>query len=272
MQLELQSPSDHIQSQLQRAVDLVAFGLHAADQCSPQHFVIPGVFGQITPTRQMALSVDAARDEFRAWVLANGFRECVEGVGTALEWVRKACFLWTRQGEVRLRQDGHFSLNARFSGEEWNEHIVKGAPKFDRLPLPDKLAHLERAYSWIRPDTSEDVLSLNAARNCLAHRDGVVGQKDVSATNGGLVIKWRTLHITVGQGETERVVDIGSKVEAGEEIGVRLQKCQRTIPLGEKVSISATEFVEIAMTFLFFSQELEKSVIEMQMRRRSDAG
>lgn len=100
MGLELPHPAGLLQLALQRAVDLVAFGLRASDDATPADLSIPGIFGHVSPAQNHALSVEDARAEFRSWVVANGFRECVEAMGPSLEWLRKTCFFWTRPGTI----------------------------------------------------------------------------------------------------------------------------------------------------------------------------
>ena len=268
MKLQLKRPTGVLQTSLQRSVDLVSFGFHAANVTEPVELKIPGVFGHVVPAQNAALGIDAARTEFRSWVLANGLRDCVEAVGPTLEWVRKFCLIWTREGSVVPAEDGRFRLSARLSGAEWNMHVVRGAVKFDRLPLPEKLRHLETQYSWQRPELSEDILSLNGARNCFAHRQGVVGPADVrNASDGALSIRWRKLKLAIETEGTERIVGRGSRVETGELLAVSFVEAGLKVPVGERIVITAEDYVDISQTFLLFGLQLEKSIMDVQNRR-----
>ena len=267
--LQLEIPLGFLQSALQRSRDLVAFGLHAAAHAEPVDLKMPDSFGQVFPAMNQALTVAEAREEFRNWVLANGLRDCVEAIGPMLEWVRKFCFLWTRPGTATPTSGEQFGLSASLSGEEWNTHIVQGAKKFDRLPLPDKLSHLESTYSWTRPKFSDHVLSLNAARNCLAHRDGVVGLADLKDPGDKeLTVRWCTLQFSVSDGSGERIAKVGDRVNAGETITPIIADTQKKFALGEHITFGVNEYVEFTLTFMLFAQQLGESALAIQQRRR----
>ena len=100
MRLELKLPTGVLQVALQHSIDLVAFGLKAADHAEPVDLKMPDSFGQVIAAQDRALDVESVRAEFRSWVLANGLRDCVETIGPTLEWARRFCFLWTREGPV----------------------------------------------------------------------------------------------------------------------------------------------------------------------------
>jgi len=202
--LELPHPTGLLQAELQRAVDLVAFGLRAAETATATDLSIPGVRGHVTAAQDRALSIEEAQNEFRSWVLANGFRDCVEAIGPTLEWARKFCFIWTRPGDVTIREDGTISLGANITGEEWNRDIVEGARTFDFMGLPNKLNHLEHKYGFMLPPLCEHILTLNKARNCLSHRRGIVSQEDVNDPSGSsLRIMWRRLQLSIKTDEGE---------------------------------------------------------------------
>jgi hypothetical protein len=155
------------------------------------------------------------------------------------------------------------------TGAECNTHIVEAAQKFDRLPLPDKILQLEKTYGWQRPELCDHVLSINAARNCLTHRAGIVGKKDLKEdTDTELIVRWRRLRLSVGSGVQERAMTVGSHLEAGEVLSVAFVDTEKRIKLGERLSINADEFVEICLTFMLFSMQLEQSVKHLQDQRR----
>ena len=260
MQLELPSPSGHVQTQLQRSTELVAFGLRSGELLQSGSLDIPDSFGQVVSASDKALDFDSVRVEFRRWVLANGFRDCVEAIGETLEWLRKTCFIWSKTISATSADSGTTSLQAQMTGEDWNTHIVAGAVKFNRLSLPDKLEHLESTYGWRRPDLTSEVLSLNAARNCLVHRAGIVGPKDVKEPDSGLSVTWRRMYISAGEGEARRELFSGSRVEAGESVAIEFIEVAKQYAIGDKLTFTAGEFVEITLTFLLFSKELEESL------------
>lgn len=269
MSLELVLPGAAMQRGIQRAMDLVAFGLQAAEGPLPAELSVPNTFGQVISAPDRAKRPEEAREEFRAWVIANGLRECVEAVAPALEWARRFCFLWTRDGAAVPLPDGKCQLQARISGEEWNKEIVVGGRKFDRLPFPEKIEALRTAYGFEPPELTPHAVSLNAARNCLSHRSGLVGEADLKAPGDpGLVMKWRRLRLSIGEGAEARILDKGSRVEAGDLLKPEIVDTERTIPVGERIIITANEYVEMALTFLFFGMQLQASAEAVQNRRK----
>ena len=272
MSLELPLPAGILQTTLQRSRDLVAFGLQAADHAESVDLRVPDSFLDVVPARDRGFDVEGARSEFRTWVLANGLRDCVEAIGPTLEWVRKLCFFWTREGPVTPLEDGKFRLSGRLTGDEWNTNIVRGAAKFDRLPLPEKLSYLQKSYRWQRPELSDHILSLAAARNCLVHRDGIVGGKDLKLSGDhGLSVRWRKAELVAGPGTDERVLQAGSHVDAGETVSVQFIDSEKSFAIGERVTFTVTEYVDISLTFLLFGLQAQTSTMELQEHRRPAA-
>jgi len=270
--LELPHPTGVLQAELQRAVDLVAFGLRAADTATPVDLSIPGVSSHVSPAQSRSLSIEEARAEFRSWILANGFRDCVEAIGPSLEWARKFCFIWTRPGDVTIQEDGTITLGAIISGEEWNKEIIEGAKKFDFMGLANKLSHLEQKYGFRPPSLHEHILTLNKARNCLSHRRGIVGEEDVNDPSGPFLrIVWRRLQFTVRTEQGEKPLELPAHVEAGSLLAMSFVDTSKRFAIGERLQITPEEFVEMAMTFLLFALQLQESLKQMEERRRIEA-
>jgi hypothetical protein len=269
MSLTLLTPTGEIQAALQRAIDLVGFGLQAADVSTPADLTLPGVTGHVTAAADRAMTVEAARAEFRSWVLANGLREGVEAIGPALEWARKTCFIWTRRGSATRKEDGKIQLSATLTGAEWNDGIVAAASKFDRLPLPEKIDTLERQYGMAKVELRDHVLSINAARNCLAHRKGIVGLADLKTpTDRGLVVRWRKMQLSaLGADGSLRLLEIPATVEAGETVRISIIDAQKEFALGELVAFTASEFVELCLSLLLFALQIQESINTLQSSR-----
>jgi hypothetical protein len=266
--LNLEAPSSFLQTELQRSLDVVSFGLQAARQLGKVDLKIPDTFGQIIANKSLALDADGARPEFISWVLANGLRDCVEAVGPMLEWARKSCVMWSLPGAVLPLENGKFRLSGQITGEQWNSLIVVGGEKFDRMPLTDKFTHLQSDYGWRRPELTVQVLSLNAARNCLAHRRGIVGKKDLkSPTDSGMELQWVKLILKANNGSGGRVLLPGSQVQAGEVIEVSFERAGKPFALGEKIMLDSHDYLEITLTFLLFGLQVQKSTLEIQNSR-----
>jgi hypothetical protein len=182
---------------------------------------------------------------------------------------KEASVLWSLPGTITPVDGGKFTLSARLTGEDWNKEIVAEAPKYDHLRLPDKLSYLERRYGFVRPELTAHILSLNAARNCLTHRAGVVGTKDVKdPTENGLTVRWRRLRGEIVEPSGARKpVTLGAFVEAGSQIEVGFEEVSKSFLLGSRVEFTSTEFADICLTFSIFAIAVEQAISASQNRR-----
>jgi len=253
---------------VQRSVQLVAFGLRAADKLTSHDPNVPNAVVQIGIEKAHRRSLRAIRAEHKRWIIANGLRDCVESLGVVLEAARLEATLWDLGGTITARDDGRLSVATSVVPEDWNRRIVAMRGRFDRMPLPNKIDHLERHLQVCRPSLTEAILSISAARNCLAHRGGIVGPEDVTPDNNSLVVKWRRFLIEgKTPGRRRRVVRLGERLEAETLVSIRQVGAARRFRLGRRISLSARDYVEIATTFVFFGQELQERIREMQLAR-----
>jgi len=270
--LELLSPSGEIQKAIQKAIDLASFGLQAAEHLEIDSLHIPGLRFQLAPAQNLAMDVEQVRAQFRAWVLANAIRDCVDAIGPSLEWARKICFFWTREGEIHKLEDGKLRLSAQISGEDWNKHIIDEANQFEYWPLRKKLNHLETVYGLPAIELAGSILSLNRARNCLTHRSGVVGIEDVKHSDAGVLeVTWIKLQIRAQGKEGQRILELPAHVEAGELVSIGFDWKCKTFRIGERIDFSSDEFVEISTTFLLFALQLQKAIVKLQQSRNSSS-
>ncbi len=248
----------------QRAIESVAVGLLGLDAAGGDRSL---------PTAKIKIAVsgiDQPEEEkvadLRARILAGGLRDCVDAIGVALVWAYRECQLWNQPGTITERGGGILHLNATFSGGWWNETMVAGAEKFDRLTLPDKVDRLEQ-IGMARPAFTDHIFSLNAARNCLTHRAGIVGPKDLrDLADEALEVSWTRFKITASNGTDSREIGIGSQVEKGEMVSIEVTPTSRSFALGERVTFTEDDFSEIAQTFVFYANQVSASIVAMQRR------
>lgn len=245
---------------VQRTIGLVGYGLQAAASATPSDLRIPGLFFNLSLPGDQALTPERAPSEFRSWMLAHALTDCVEAVGAALESARVWCLLWSQPAALRKLEDGSVSLKTQLEGEFWNREVIGGAQKFDRLPLPEKLAHIQ-SFGVAALSQSGDILSLNAARNCLTHRGGAVGAKDLpSPTATGLTVTWKGFRLEVKEPSGIRTLTEPGVVSAGAEVSMTVHSVSRTFALGSLIVISAQDLVDIGTTFILFANELEIAI------------
>ncbi len=255
---------------------MVAFGLQAAERFDTPRLVMPN-------TRLvMQLSSDAAawdvtevRKAFANWTIACGLRELIEEFSEALALAREFLAAWALgSGEIR--------------GEDWNHRMVDEGRRFHRLGLPDKLDFFRREYQVELPaDKEADLFSINRARNCLVHRQGIVGLQDIAVTkeefgaalenrrrrfpeekwtNGHVIaalgdagrpsaleVTWLQMEAFVAKDGEEKVIDPSeevTKIEAGATVGLRMVRARRAFEFGSLVRFDANAFSHIAYALL----------------------
>jgi hypothetical protein len=264
-QLTLERAQDLLLLATQRAIETVSIGLIGLDAAGGD-LSLPNARVKVSVTGPERPSAEAAAD-LRARVLGNGLRDCVDGIGVALLSAYRECQIWSQSGTVSMNEDGSLQLTASTTGAWWNETIVAGSEKFDRLTLPGKVERLQRL--GLEPPTfTGHILSLNAARNCLTHRAGIVGPKDLrSPTDAGLEVTWTRLAITASDGKQVREIGPGSVVEAGEMVHLEVTPTSGMFALGERVTFNEDQFREIAQTFILYAQQVGGAILERGRRR-----
>jgi hypothetical protein len=237
-----------LQRSLQHVQDVVSFGLIASQNASEQTLQLPGAFFHMMPASNETLDFETARNEFNKWVLMAGMRDCVEGVNVFLDRCRRVCFLQSMADKPEI------------PAEEWNKGMVEESIRFHRKGLPDKIKHMQNKYGdSILPEVTKDVLSINLARNCLVHREGVVTQHDLNSEEG-LLVKWRKMEVVVSGPSGERLIAGEARVEAGEQVSLRHAKAQRLFKKGEVVAFTVDEFAELSLTLTLFGFQIANNI------------
>lgn len=263
VRLQLRIAAAELSAAVNRSIHVVAFGLSVSSAESSAGASVPGAQMQLKAGPRIPRH--AVRADFKRWIVAGGLRDCVAALDTALEAARVEAFLWTRPGSVSRNTDGTLRLKAQVTPDEWNRRLVAGRRPFNRLTLPEKMLRLEREYGLRRPAFSEDVLSINAARNCMTHRGGVVAAEDCDSNREYMTLSWRRLRMRpVG---ARREVKVGVTLKEPTQLRLDYVRRARRLAVGKPVSVSASEYVEVATTFLFYGNQLQESIRLLQEDR-----
>ncbi|OGP51309.1 MAG: hypothetical protein A2Y79_03800 [Deltaproteobacteria bacterium RBG_13_43_22] len=246
--INLDALRGELQRSLQRTIYLVSAGLQSKDKLNIDCLQLPT--NNVTMIFDGGLKWDAqtATEQYEKWILSNGFRDIIEHFNSFFESAHKVLAFW----ELAVKQkDG-----VKITGSLWNQIIVSGAKSFHRLGLPDKFTHVQDKHG-IQIDTKlrEQILSSNAARNCLVHRNGVVTELDISASTG-FEVRWTNLDLIVQNEDGEKELVLGQIVEKDSVIAMRSREALKTFGIGEQVTFSALEFANIAWTLFLFANDL----------------
>jgi len=228
---------------LQRTMLLVAAGLQNLDKLDPEFLDLPTDFKlQLDPS--LRWTDEQARVNYSEWVLSNGFRDAIESIGSILEETHQVLSIW----ELCEPGQNRFTL----SGSDWNDVIVDGGIKFHRLGLPDKLKHITISHSlFLDEQLLCHLLSINIARNCLVHRNGVVTKRDLTSETE-LKVTWRKMSLFLKDEDGEKPLQIGEHVEKDSMVCMRFVDVEKSFALGEKIVFSVEEFAEVCWS-LFYS-------------------
>ncbi|CAN5139140.1 hypothetical protein BH10PSE9_BH10PSE9_02500 [soil metagenome] len=166
--------------------------------------------------------------EFESWVIANGFRDLVETFSVFLTGAYAAYDLFEKGKTTR---DEHRRVVSRF----------------ERLGIEDQMRRLTELLA-LDGRFLAMFASLNQARNCLAHRQGVVGMADTPASGQPFDLVWRTRTMMLEDGrDVSALLREGEEVlvEGGQKISfVEVERTKR-FRIGEVLRLSRHELSEI---------------------------
>jgi hypothetical protein len=182
------------------------------------------------------------RKPYAVWTVSCGLRDLVEATSIFLNDIRVVCRI--------------FSSKDYLDGELYKKIVEEESEKFLDKGLPDKLSTLIEEYG-LNLTFAEFIFSLNQARNCLVHRFGRVGKRDVNKDNM-LVVKFIQVKpsITRDDGRVEDL-KIPGTYKGSEMERIRPNRLiEKEFKLGDTVLFSNAEFGGICMTLLAFADEI----------------
>ncbi|MCK1653278.1 hypothetical protein IVA88_17810 [Bradyrhizobium sp. 149] len=195
------------------------------------------------------LTQEQRRGAHERWVLAKAFQDLMRGVRGSLE---EAYFF------IELLNAGKVKVQTNATLEEV---LAPFRTKAQKLSFPDLMTRvnqgLEKPVSF-----AEAYRSMQSARNCLEHRDGIVGRQDVDVSET-LKISVPRLKAFVERSGIEIELHKNFYVEAGTLMQVRVETRDLVFQLGEQLRISASDFDDIAFACANFGTMLAQQLPKM---------
>ena len=227
-----------------RASFFAGVGTNAARDQSLTNCDLPGLM-KFSYSRSVP-NLQDIKLEFERWILANAFREAVESFALALDRSYEALLLaeWVNTGKRPT-----FS---RFR-------------KFFHVGVEKKLEVLCDEFG-VSTDVAPYFVSLNKARNCLAHRMGVVGPMDLTEGNA-LVVRYRRMEFIIieDDGKEQTIpVDTGGTFQIESpchRAEIRFPEEQRPFALGTRLLLAPSDAKYIFWTLNRCAIELKSSII-----------
>jgi hypothetical protein len=192
------------------------------------------------------LTADSRRDLYERWILAKAFQDLMRGVRASLEQANLFAELISRRYQVKA--DPTFEdLLSPFIAAAANQ-------KFSQL-LRDVNARLQRPLEF-----AAAYQSLQKARNCLEHRNGIVGKPDVGSA-GAMELNFPRIKLFYERHGEEVELAADSAVNASDkrpdvEILMRFDVRFRRFNLGERLVLSIGDFNEIIFACYQFGSQL----------------
>lgn len=246
--INLNALRGELQRSLQRTIFLVAAGLQRVEHVDSKLLTLPTGGIDITIDPSLELSKAEVQQEYTEWILANGFRDAIESTSMFLESAHRVLSFWALAAK---QQEG-----IEITGEHWNQVVITEPQKFNRLGLPDKLSHIREKHQVpLEASLESQVLSINTARNCLVHRNGLVSERDINL-NDSLEVKWSRLQLVLQNEDGEKEVVLGEVVEKESKVMIRYIQESKLFSLGDSIKFSAKEFAEISGCLYFFGESL----------------
>ncbi len=235
--------------QMQQLLDVLTVALSSLDKIDDATYSGFSQFFSIHPASNKRLPFESACLEARRWYFRSTFRDAIDKMYVYIDKCSEVCaFIY-------------LANKKEFPASEYDLIVNKGARRFHKLGLKEKLKALRNDFG-IASEFEPHVLSLNAVRNCLVHRSGVVGQEDVDE-NQVLSVLWRSMNIVAHNPDTnqEIVMDSPLPVEKGWGFLIRESDHNRTFCKGEVVELTYQEVVQIFHTLTIrFANSTVKSI------------
>ncbi|PDS54676.1 hypothetical protein CO663_33860 [Rhizobium anhuiense] len=192
--------SEILDSGIRRADVFMGVGLNASEQVPPISHVLSRDTGPGVILVKEELSDQERSDvanEFGKWVRANGIRELLETFSVYLTEIYNVVFMVeTAYGDGTKR--------------------TMAVSRFERLGINDQIEELRR-FIPISDERRDILKSLNQARNCYAHRRGLIGAPDIDPGTNHFELQWLRLRYQI-------LLEDGTVIPEEKVVGAYLEK------------------------------------------------
>jgi len=247
--IELAGIWGRVARELELAHYMVAVGLHSSTRMDGSWLDEPGQLFRMQYNREHRVPLEDVRTYWKTWVLRGGFRDVAETLATTLEEVHRILALWSL-----IPKGSQSGAKVALTAVHQMEKDIEA---FHAKNLPDKLGVLAKRHAFsFPPDIEAELFSINAARNCLVHRGGIVGGRDLDEGVQTFTLKWRALCPYVRDNAGERPMVLPFQTSQTDETFMILKSEAKTrvFNLGDVLTVTSEEFTWIAWTQLNASQ------------------
>ncbi|HDX0897930.1 hypothetical protein [Stenotrophomonas maltophilia] len=251
VQLDLPRITATLQRGVRRVAAFMSLGLNAARSATPASLELAPADTRyhFIPTNLSHEAVAHIADEFQLWILTNGVRELCAFLERYLHDLYLAAAL------ISLSQGGRLPPDAP---------VPTVPTAFEHTGIGRKLELLRETFGIDAPH-SDCLSTFWDARNCLVHRLGLVGPKDLVGGREHLLVKWIGLDLwlhPVGGEPQLMPLDLGEGIflRDGGEVQARTVERLLTFELGHQVGFTAHQLSEMLVTALGQCEALMQSL------------
>lgn len=199
---------------------------------------------QIVPEDVPRETLEHFKEEFKIWIEACALREAIEAFVLFLDELHHACSI------VAAGRD-----NTSF------DQVIEKQRKFAQEGVPNKLNILNQRYD-ITSENSANILKVYKARNCLAHRNGRIGQEDIR-DDTQFIVAWRGMDLFIEEPDGTRsnlseIPEGGLLLKNGGAVKVQFVERSRSFNKGDILSLSTRDLAEIC----WFLADEAKTIIQ----------
>jgi hypothetical protein len=225
---------------LRNTVEVVSFCLAAIEKYD---LSVPPPIGEVGMELSFATGatdVGERRNAHKHWILKRGFHELTRGVRLSLEEAYLYVEVTKLQGATTWGRLQKQIADIKRDANKWNFPTLIDRVNCD---LSDQLTF------------KNEYLSLNKVRNCLEHRDGVVGAPDLQGSEALMLSLPRMMIFYLKDG-AEVELARGDRFEKDTEVLVKRTIKKSHYGSGDRISFTGDEFRDISMACWFFAQDL----------------
>lgn len=230
---------------IRNSLEAVAISLRAIEETK---------FSEIPPipgaSQQFSIGIkdeseDVRRQHLRDWLLTKGVQEISRGLRATLE-------------EAYLYVSTIALSGIHISPQDFQAQIEKFRQTGNKLKFPQLLEEVDSRLST-HLKFSNEFLFFQKVRNCFEHRNGIVGSADVAA-DGLLTLSLPRLGLFAKGIEGDIEIGPGFVAEKDEGLFIKQTISSRSYRVGERLTLTPAEFVQIAQGCWLFLNDLESKL------------
>ncbi len=235
---------------VRRSAAFLALGVNSArDPGHKAYRFSDNVPTQILPDNFDEKAISNLKTEFEKWVILSSLRELIETFAVYLDGVHRVCL-----------------IAASNKGTIQPEDVQKFEQAFERKGLEKKFKTLKNRFCVETPK-GKYLVGISKARNCLAHRRGVIAANDVGSDET-LRVTWWALNLFAATPDGGKVSlmpplpEGGILIKEGASIRLDFVDREREFKVGQVLELTVADLAEICVVVNFAAREVLSSAIQ----------